>query len=349
MGGRCIAPDRPERLSQYNPDEICRWCKNAGNFPEGGSAAEGMSTDLPERFADLFEAARTLMEQDAPGDQVFPTLAFAGCVPEWDIPDAIDLKNRLVKAWGKPEARETEVDRFVSRFPSARPVEIVDRTLILEQEPASIEIVPYPQTDIPELVEIYIYQRRRHTEPEEIARRYEQKLSSAGIACDVRGRLLPMSAEFFEGRVIITVPNHKSDVPPPYAGAVFRSERPRFQHPEAVKAYCELAIGKSGSNGFVRALNMRERKDRPGAAAKLAPTCVALILREVGRVEGRQSVHRLLNEHVYVGRFKESRIPEDGSDKNKENSLWEQINDPKLSYKVRRPLYAAQNAFLFPE
>ena len=381
MGERCLARNGPEELSRYNEDEICHRCKGAGlslasvpgeKLAAGGEvcrmcgipgielldawvceecaaevrtrqfvwepyAPKPRDPPVEERFADLFRAARALMEQDAPKDRVFPTLAFAG----YGTLGAIDLKNRLIKAWGKPETWETEVGGFVSRFPSAQPVQVIDDVLILEQEPVSIRVIPYPHTEIPKLVEIYVFERRKHTEPEEIARRYEQELSAAGIAHDF-AKSLPISTEYFEGRAAITVPNHKPDVPAAYASAVWGNELPRFPHPARVGKYYE-------SEEIARELGMRERTDHPGAAASLVPACVALILREVGGMEGRQPVHRLLNQHVYVGQFEKSKIPEDGSDKSKENTLWEPINRPKLFYKVRRPLYASRDAFIFPE
>jgi hypothetical protein len=288
------------------------------------------------------------MKRDAPADQVFPTLAFAGYVIGQNIPGAIARRNRLIKASGKPAAWETEVARFVSRFPGARPVDVKGETVILEQEPCSIEIVRYPQTDIPELVEIHLYRRRRYTRREDIAKRYIEKLTDAGIACDFGDWLLPMRAEPFGARLIVTVTNHKPDVPVDRASVVWRDEQPRFPHPEAVSGYCEFAIGEKEGNGFARGLGMRDRDSDRVTAATLAPPCVALCLREVWGMKGRQGTHRLLNDHVYVGQFAGSKIPLDRSDRSKENTLWEQIDKPKLYYKVRQPLVAATNALLSP-
>src|SRR5215207_1597421 len=50
-----------------------------------------------------------------------PSLAFAGCVIGQNILGATDLRNRLVEAWGNPEAWKTGVDGFISKFPNARP------------------------------------------------------------------------------------------------------------------------------------------------------------------------------------------------------------------------------------
>jgi len=244
---------------------VCKEC--AAGVSTRGSVWESYAPSLSdppveERNAELLRAARVLLEKEASEDQVFPTLAFAGYALGQGIEECLVANARLVKAWGKPKAWEAEVDRFVSRFPSVRPIQVIDDVLILEQEPLTIRVVRYPHTDIPEVVEIHVYQRRDHTEPEEIARRYEQKLSAAGIPCDVGDRLLPMSAQPFEGRVIITVANHKHDTPPSLAEALFRGEPPRFQHPEGVGAHCKLAIGsaREGSNGFARGLNRRGGK-----------------------------------------------------------------------------------------
>jgi len=295
---------------------------------------------FPELFAELFPAAHVLREQEAPEEQVFPTLAFAGYALGQGIEEYFEEKARLVKAWGKPKAWETEVDRFVSRFPSARPVQVIDDVLILEQEPVNIRVVRYPHTDIPQLVEIHLYQRRDHTEPEEIARRYEQKLSAAGIPCDVGDRLLPMSAEPCEGRVIITVPNHKHDMPPSLAEALFRGEPPRFQHPEGVGAYCKLAIGsaREGSNGFARDLNRRGGKG-PRSNKWLVPASVAIYLREIAEIEDKKTIYRLLNEYVYG----KKRFLGDGSDTGNINTLWEYVD--RYPARVKMPLYAAERAF----
>jgi hypothetical protein len=79
---------------------------------------------VEEKATELLKAARVLLEKDAPEEQVFPTLAFSGYGLGQGIIERFAEKARLVKAWGKPKAWETEVDRFVSRFPSARPVQI---------------------------------------------------------------------------------------------------------------------------------------------------------------------------------------------------------------------------------
>jgi hypothetical protein len=299
---------------------------------------------VEERATELLKAAHVLLEKDAPEDQVFPTLAFAGYGLGQGIIERFAEKARLVKAWGKPKAWETEVERFVSRFPSARPVQIIDDVLILEQEPVTIRVVHYPHTDIPELVEIHVYQRRDHIEPEEIARRYEQKLSAAGIPCDVGDRLLPMSAEPFEGRVIITVANHKHDAPPSIAEALFRGEPPRFQRPEAVGAYCKLAIGsaREGSNGFARALNRRGGK-RARSNKWLVPASVVLYLREIAEIEDKKTIYRLLNEYVYG----KNRFLGDGTDTGNINTLWQYVDHNPA--RVKKPLYAAWRAFDYPE
>jgi hypothetical protein len=273
---------------------------------------------------------------------VFPTLAFASYVIEHDILDGIELKDRLIDAWGRPEAWdwEIEVEKFVSRFPGARPVDVADGTLILQQEPVSIEIVCYPQTDIPWLVEIHVYQRRERTKPEEIARRYEEKLSAAGIACDVGDRLLPMSADPFEGHAIITVPNHKPDVPAVHAEVVWRGDQPRFQHPEGVREYCEFVIGSSrkGRSGFATSLNMRGGKG--SASSKwLVPACVVLYLREIAQIGDNQEIYRLLNDHVY----REVKFRGDGLDPGDINTLWEYVD--KYPARVQRPLLAAWGLF----
>jgi hypothetical protein len=295
---------------------------------------------VEEKATELLKAARVLLEKEAPEDQVFPTLAFAGYALGQGIEERFAEKDRLVNARGKPEAWETEVNRFVSRFPSARPVQIIDDVLILEQEPVTIHVVRYPHTDIPELVEIHVYQRRDHTESEEIARRYEQKLSAAGIPCDVGDRLLPMSAEPFEGRVIITVANHKHDTPPSHAEALFRGEPPRFQHPEGVGAYCKLAIGsaREGSNGFARGLNRRGGK-RPTSNKWLVLASVVLCLQDIAGIKDNEKIYRLLNECVYGKKM----FFGDGTDTGVINTLWQYVDQRPASVKL--PLYAVARAF----
>jgi hypothetical protein len=273
---------------------------------------------------------------------VFPTLAFAGYALSQGVKERIAEKARLVKAWGRPKAWEAEVEKFVSRFPGVRPVRVEDDVLILEQEPVSIQVVRYPQTDIPRMVEIHIYQRRERTKPEEIAHRYEQKLSSAGIACDVVDRLLPISTDPFEWHVIITVPNHKHDVPPSYAAAVFRGERPRFPHPEHVRDYCERAIGhaRKGSNGFAKDLNMRGGK---GVESNkwLVPASVYLYLREIAEIEDNKKIYQLLNEYVYG----EKRFLGNSSDPARGDISTLDDYVKKYPDRVRKPLHAAEREF----
>jgi len=344
-GERCLAPNGPEKLSRYNKDKICRWCSQGKNtradLPVEG-AVEG-------RLVPLLKAAPVLMEQDASTDRIFPTLAFAGYVIGQGVLGAIAQRNRLVKEWGKPDAWEARVTEFASQFLGVRPVGVEGETVILQQDPCSIEVVCYPQTDIPEAVKIHVYQRRIYTSAEEIADRYERKLTAAGIACDFEDSLLPISAEPLGGRLVITVPNHEPDIPTAHASVVWRDEQPRFSHPEGVKDYCNFAMGTKVGNGGARYLGMRDRKHNRVSASSLVPACVALCLRDVGGIEGRKSIHRLLNQHVYVGPFEGLKIPEDGSDKGKENALWDQIDNPALVYKVKRPLYIAVDAFLSPK
>ena len=345
MGSQCTqAPfldGNPQKLRSSSKSTVCERCLQEGvpgDLPAKVPAAKEPPVD--EKATELLRAARVLLAKEAPEDQVFPTLAFAGYALGQGIEECFAEKAQLVQAWGKPKAWEAEVDRFVSRFPSVRPVQVIDDVLILEQEPVSIQIVRYARTEIPELVEIHVYQRRDHTEPEEIARRYEHKLSAAGIPCDVVDRLLPMSAEPFEGRVIITVANHKHDTPPSLAEALFRGDPPRFQHPEAVRRYCEFAIGspRKGSNGFARALNRRGGK-RPKASKWLVPACVVLCLQEIAEIEDNEEIYRLLNEYVYG----KKRFLGDGSDTGNINTLWQYVDQNTAT--VKKPLYAAWRAF----
>ena len=208
--------------------------------------------------------------------------------------------------------------------------------VILQQEPCCIEVVRYPQTDIPELVEIHVYQRRERPRPEDIAALYEEKLTAAGIPCDIGDRLLPMAAEFLDGHLIVTIPNHKPDVPAKYAGAVWRDEQPRFQHPEAVKGYCVFAIGSSRKkrHGFATDLNIRGGKGSE-SGKWLVPACVVLCLRDVAEIEDNQKIYRLLNEHVYG----EKRFRGDGTDTANINTLWQYVNE--YPARVKRPLHAA--------
>jgi hypothetical protein len=345
MGERCLAPNGPEKLSRYNKDKICRWCSQGRNT-RTDMPVEG---DVEGRLGALLKAAPVLMEQDASTDRIFPTLAFAGYVIGQGVAGAIDRRNRLLKEWGKPEAWEARVTEFVSQFPGVRPVGVEGETVILQQDPCSIEVVCYPQTDIPEAVKIHVYPQRLYTSPEEIADRYVRKLTAAGIACDFEDRHLPISADPLGGRLVITVPNHEPDMPTAHASVVWRDEQPRFPHPEMVKGYYKYILGTKASNGSARYLGMRDRKPDRVSASSLVPACVALCLQDVGHIKQRKSVHRLLNQHVYVGQFEDAKIPEDGSDKGKENALWDQIDNPKLAYKVKRPLYIAVDAFLSPK
>jgi hypothetical protein len=91
-----------------------------------------------ERFDELFRAARMLLEVNAGEDQIIPTLALANAIGQ-DVPHLIAARRRLLKLSEDRQAWNNEVDKFVRRYGSLRPVRVVDGILILEKLPVSEE------------------------------------------------------------------------------------------------------------------------------------------------------------------------------------------------------------------
>jgi hypothetical protein len=101
-----------------------------------------------ERFADLFKAARILLEMGiSEEDQIYPTLAFANELGQGV--EIIEQKERLVSAWEDcSDIWADAVGAFSRRCPSIRPVEVVDGVVVLERVPMSVRIDNYPIQDV---------------------------------------------------------------------------------------------------------------------------------------------------------------------------------------------------------
>jgi hypothetical protein len=354
------APKLPVDLTEPGKREECASCGSAGAsrlvteanevlLCEGCAdrllAGEAIGRWLPdevepreppeERFAEVFKAARTILKEDiTEEDRIYPTLAFANELGQ--RVEIIEQKERLVSAWEDGSDAWTDaVGEFSRRWRSIRPVEVVDGVVLLERVPMSVRIDNYPIQDVevPRVIVLTIYPHTKPPTLEEIAARYDSELTAADIphAESKEGRF-----EFSSrgGHLLVEIHHRHTSIPQDYMGVVFRESKPRFPHPRLVGAFCEMLLGTSSKDGFVRFLVPRRRGPTPPPDTVI-PASVAFYLRDYGGMKEGIEAHRLLNEHVLQTHRK--RLPEGYSD-SVSNKLWKDAD------KVRNHLLAAAHS-----
>jgi hypothetical protein len=265
-------------------------------------------------------------------NRIIPTLAFAHHI-DYGVSHVAAEKKRLEKVSEDGTAWEREADKFVSRYGSLRPVRVVDRILVLERLPASVEIDYHPDTNAPEEVTITAYAHRRPAKPEHVATLYEKTLSTAGVPYGesrtgyVHFDFYGTHLKLFLKRGNVATPLQRTT-----RGVALRFDKAAFPNPRLVYGFYQTLLGKPGEGGLVRSLGTRERGRSPDAA-NLIPACVAYCLRHFVGIEGRKEIHRLLNKHV----------PEEGYSTSDSNQLWRDVaNDAKVGDPL---MEAAQTLF----
>jgi len=244
---------------------------------------------VQERFAELFAAARALLRMDAEENRVIPTLALANEIGQ-GRPHLLAEKKRLLRSEGDKRLWKAEAHKFTLRYGGLRPVRVAEGSLILEQQPLSVDIDYDVSGQYAKGVMVNLYPNRKLALPEDVATVYEETLCGAGISCDEKhtARL----SFFFRNRAL------KIDIEP--GAVVERLEEPQpgwridkapFPHPHLVARFYRMLREE-----FAQKLATRMR-GKPPETKNLVPACVAFFLRAYG-LEGRVEVHRLLNKYV---------------------------------------------------
>ena len=299
--GYCASCGQTEgQFSQYGDVLLCARCEE--KIDSGETLSLDFLTDISEsptesppevRFEELFKAARALLRNCViDEDEIYPTLQFANAVGQGNTKHG-DAKERLVKSVEHSEKWRAEADRFVSEYLSLRPLKVVDEVLLLERLPASVQIHNYPETDIPQKVEITAYPHRVPASPEHVANLYEETLSDAGIPCGESTKGY-MGFEFDNDRLYVRI-SQRRPVYTAYKHITWPATP--FPRPTLVREFYRALLGTSSNEGFARRLATR-RRGGPPAADNLIPAYVACLLKNVGGIEERKNIHRLLNEYV---------------------------------------------------
>jgi hypothetical protein len=329
-------------LSTAGDINLCEECQQKEISGEGlwlSSLPDHEEPPAEERFHEVFKAARVLhKERITTENQIIPTLALAEKIDQ-DIPNLIEAKERLVIAAENHATWEREADRFSQEFKGLRPVQVVDRVLILEQLPAYVEIVKYSGTEVPKEVRVEVYQRPRPATPEYIAELYEEALLANSIPYGESSKF-SFGSEALNDRLVITI-GCGEEWPIEHAEIAWRMCNASYPHPRLVQEQYGLLLGTPSKAGFARGLTGRERGGAPDAD-NLIPACVAFYLREYGKVHSRKEVHRLLNEHVLRDSWK-GPLPEEGYSSPAANQLWRDVNNPK---KIEAPLVQVEHTLL---
>jgi hypothetical protein len=284
------------------------------------------------RFAELFEAARVLLQEGAWENQIFPTLALAHHLSH-GVPRLGGEKELLVGLWGDERAWNQAAYSFTRRFGGLRPVRVTQGVLILERLPVFVGIKYAVVAKTPEAVEISVYPHRTLAEAEEVASQYEKTLSETGILCNEQ-RAGNLGFDFHDRSLVITVwPSTFVErktltegftVPQPG----WRRDTAAYPEPQIVQGFYSMLRGR-----FAR--DLATRTTGPDTEAdNLVPACVAFILRRYG-LKGRKEPQKLLNAHVLPNWKK---LPEDGYGTSATKQLWDNVNK---HHKVGGPLLDA--------
>jgi hypothetical protein len=307
---------------------------------------------IEERFDELFEAARMLLREGVSEEErIVPTLAFANNVRVmWPLTAE---KERLLAAWGDPEAWEREAEMFAWRHTRLRPIEIVDGIPVLEQLPVYVYIhnpvyvgawdaEPTEDEHARALwdmeVVVAVYPHPRPASRELVADLYERTLSAAGVSCEEsrKSRMGSMRVEYREDHLLLIFEHGDKTVPVGPRAARYR--KPVFPHPGRVADHYELLMGRPSGGGFASDLATRKRGRAP-EPENLISACVAFYLRAYTR--GREQIHKLLNDNVLRETWKT--LPEGGYSCSETNQLWRDVD------KVENRLLAAAYPLYFSE
>jgi hypothetical protein len=252
-----------------------------------------------ERFREVFESARVLLQEQASEDLVLPTLAMEGLiVRDGELGGWAEIKRSLLQAWGNAEAWENEKAQLLERPGTVTPVRVTRSAVILERVPVVARVVR-SGTRIDGIV-IEITPGEPPT-PEEVAEAYKRALEASGILTyHERAASLDWVFNDYQLRIGLKPKQvymgfgHEGAFPAPY---IFR---------ELYKGIISGPLGRR--SGKTRA------SGGPMAPDNSIPAVVALYLRVFGQVRWIQ-VYKLLNQHVLKNTWKDC-IPEDELDAN---------------------------------
>jgi hypothetical protein len=301
---------------------------------------------VPEGFSELFQAARMLLEEDAPENQIIPTLALANHLSH-GVPRLITERDRFKRLEEDEQAWEAEAHGFARRYGGLRPVRMAQDVLILERRPilAAVGYAFVSKRAVEAVVTVYPHRTPLATS-EEIAAEYSKVLSTAGVTCDER-RTGHLSYAFVNRRLEIsirpgtaiepTTTTKGTTVPKPG----WRSDEASFPTPLVVGGLCTALAKALSAGGFGADLPKRGRGKAP-EAENLIPACVAFLLKEYG-VQPDKEINALLAEHVLGAGWKSGRQPHEigqfRSGDRGSSSLHEQMwRDARNDYIVRDPL-----------
>jgi hypothetical protein len=282
---------------------------------------------LMDRFGELFRAARVLLKEEGIGaERILPILAFAnGIHVHWPLQGE---KDRLVEAWEHDDAWEVEAEMFAWKHAPLKPYKIVDGILLLERLPVYVDVHD-PVFDAGdseseagagikalrsrEVVVAVDTTHPRPDGPDRVADLYEKALLDACASfSDPNHPHLDMAVEAREDHMLIVVGHIEKSIPAWHLQDSSRSRKPVFPHRDQIRDFYELLV--------------RSKKKRGPSieAHNLIPACVALCLRNYGKITNNQKrVHELLNEHVLRDTWK--RIPTDGHSTSQTNQLWRDV------------------------
>jgi hypothetical protein len=302
---------------------------------------------FPEGFAELFDAARVLLEEGAPENQVIPTLALAHHLCH-GVPRLVAEKKRFETLQGDEQAWAEEADRFARRFGGLWPLRITQGTLILERRPVLIAVGYALAQETPLDVVVTVYPHRTPLATSaEVASLYDKALSEAGIPHD--NKIGHLDFAYFNSRLEITIrPGVVTEratitegVTVPQAG--WRSDVASFPRPRYVGALCEALVATESAEGFKSALPNR-RRSRPPKTENLVPACVVYLLREYG-IQPDKEINGPLYRYVLAGTWKTDHPPHKvGQFKNADrgSSLHEQVwGNSRKEFLVGKPLIDA--------
>jgi hypothetical protein len=256
---------------------------------------------LPKGFDELFKAARVLLEEDAPENQIIPTLALANHLCH-GVPRLLAEKERLVGLWDRGQVWDEEADRFARRFGGLRPVGVVQGVLILERRRVLVTMNHAFVAKTPQEVIITVFPHRTPlAKAKEVASHYERTLSAAGTAHD-EGSSVRLSSRRYNRRLEICIqPGTIVDrttlaegrtVPEPGSRL---DKKVSFPLPRLVGDLCAALVAAASAEGFDADLPTR-RSSRPPEPENLVPACVAFFLEAYGT--DHQKIYQLLDERV---------------------------------------------------
>jgi hypothetical protein len=342
----CGEPTLVKLFDNTDHSSVTNFCEECRGKLRAGKALASFvpSTEKPippeEKFEEVFRVARVLLTTGAAvANQVAPTLAFAAQTCEW--PNLASLRDAFLETQEGGETWNGLSQRFSTEFRGLHPIRVVNRVLVLEQRPASVEVLKHPAAEeVVKEVKIEVY--LRSAKPEEIAELYGQALSRHDMSSD-RSSQGAIRWNFSDGYLTVTV-GSGDEITPEKARILSRRRRlPSFPPQQLIRdQYAALlgSVNKKKFRGFAYALG---GSPGPGAKAEnLIRACTAWYAADRGWMienpQMRSEVARLLNRHLLIP-CRRTPLPEDGW--SSEDPVWRDAK--KMSQYLGRIEYVLQN------